>query len=50
MGYDARCEELARVFLDSEPPEVQTEENIARLAQVIQTAIEDELEDLRPKS
>ncbi len=47
MGYDVKCELLAVDFLDDEPPEVQTEAHVALLAQVIQDAIESELESWR---
>lgn len=41
--YDPLCDDLARAFLDDEAEEVRTEANVARLAQAIQTAIEDTL-------
>jgi hypothetical protein len=41
--YDPLCDDLARAFLEDESPEVRTEANVARLAQAIQTAIEQEL-------
>ena len=41
--YDPLCDDLARAFLDDEAEEVRTEVNVARLAQAIQTAIEDTL-------
>ena len=44
--YDPHCDDLARLFLQDEPPEVRTEANVARLAQAIQTAIENELVDI----
>jgi hypothetical protein len=44
--YDPSCDDLARHFLQDEPPEVFTEANVARIAQAIQTAIEDELVDI----
>jgi hypothetical protein len=47
MGYDVKCELLAVDFLDDEPPELQTEKNVERLAQVIQDAIESEILDMQ---
>jgi hypothetical protein len=41
--YDPYCDDLARHFLDDEPLDVRTDANVARLAQAIQTAIENEL-------
>jgi hypothetical protein len=40
--YDSRCEDLARVFLPTEPP--ADEEKVKALAEHIQEAIEDWLE------
>jgi len=45
--YDIKCHELAEAFLSDEPEPMQTAKNIARLAQTIQTAIEDEIESIR---
>jgi hypothetical protein len=39
--YDPLCDDLARAFLDDEAEELRTEANVARVAQAIQTAIED---------
>lgn len=52
MGYDVKCYDLACDFLSDEPSERQmnTEANRDRLAQVIQDAIEAELEALAPAS
>jgi hypothetical protein len=55
MSFNSKCLELARYFLDGvdkELPEdspvvVYTAENIDRLAQVIQDAIEDEIDNLK---
>jgi hypothetical protein len=46
-GYDIRCEDLARVFLSDEPWAGEPE--VAALAQAIQTAVENWLEDETPE-
>lgn len=46
--YDVKCYDLAQAFLeDEEPPAFRSEERINRLAQVIQDAIEDEIDAWR---
>jgi hypothetical protein len=45
--YDSRCYDLAAVFLGDEP-QLHTPENIHQLAQLIQQAIEDYIEFMRP--
>jgi hypothetical protein len=47
MGYDIRCEDLARVFLSIES--WATDREVAELAQEIQDAIEDYIEGTRPE-
>ena len=43
MSYDAKCYELAEWFLDDEPLALQTEANKARIAQVVQDYLENEI-------
>ena len=46
MSYDVKCEELAKAFLE---PELDSDPNIMSLAQAIQDAIEDWLEEHRAR-
>jgi hypothetical protein len=48
MSYDVKCEELAKAFLDDEP-ELESDSNIMSLAQTIQDAIEDWIEEHRAR-
>ncbi len=45
--FDEKCYELAGAFLEDEPASIQTEEHRNALAQVIQDAIEQELEAMK---
>jgi hypothetical protein len=47
ISYDQKCDELARYFL-SDIEHGLTEERVKELAQVIQQAIEEKLEDYGP--
>lgn len=47
--YDPKCEELARYFLANEDGAwAQHEKTVKSVAQHIQDAVEDAIEDLRP--
>ena len=49
MSYDLKCEFLAKAFLDDEPELVNDDPNIMSLAQAIQDAIEDWIEEHRAR-
>jgi hypothetical protein len=44
--HDPKCYELAQEFLADDHDAINTEENVIRVADAIQRAIEDEIEDL----
>jgi hypothetical protein len=44
--HDPKCFELAREFL-ADTPAINTDANVVRLADAIQRAIEDEIEDMQ---
>jgi hypothetical protein len=46
MAYDSKCYDLAEAFLEDEPS-LNTEGRRKQLAQIIQTAIEDEIQWMR---
>jgi hypothetical protein len=48
--YDPKCHDLATEFLAEERPALRTDAHVQRLAQVIQDAIEDEIEAMRDAS
>lgn len=45
MSYDPKCYDLAEMFLE-DSPKLDNERNVHRLAQVIQDAIESEIESM----
>ena len=49
MSYDTKCFQLAAEFLDDHP-EIRSIENIGKLAQEIQTTIEDWIETEEQKT
>jgi hypothetical protein len=51
VTYDSRCYDLAEVFLsDPDDKDINTDVHRHQLAQVIQMAIEDEIQDMRTRA